>query len=150
MKFLYALILSATVSISSFSQQATLPKGYYVIVGAFAVKNNAERYNATLQQKEIQSQYAFIPSRNLYYVFTLSDQSASKCLQEARELRKQPQFNDAWVRFLDENAQVDEPVEEIEQPVKAEEKTAPVTVVETEAEPQAETIPVTDNEPIVQ
>jgi outer membrane protein OmpA-like peptidoglycan-associated protein len=154
MKFFCLLLLSALLSIPALSQQSTLPKGYYVIVGAFAVKNNAERFNTTLHEKKIESEYAFIPSRNLYYVYTLSDQSARRCLAEAKELRKQPEFNDAWVRFLDEKAKIDELVVETEEPAKVEEKPEPVVAaVETKTEPpvqpETDAIPVTDNEPIV-
>jgi outer membrane protein OmpA-like peptidoglycan-associated protein len=151
MKFFYLLIVSALLSAPAFSQQSALPKGYYVIVGAFAVKNNAERFNTTLHEKQIQSEYAFIPSRNLYYVYTLTDQSVSRCMQEAKELRKQSQFNDAWVRFIDEKGHIDEPVVEVEEPT--EEKSEPVAVAETKpaalVESENETIPVTDNEPII-
>lgn len=155
MKFFYVLIFAVGLSIPASSQQAVLPKGYYVIVGAFAVKNNAEKYNSALHQKQIQSEFAFIPSRNLYYVYTLSDQSARRCLSVAKELRKQPEFNDAWVRFLDEKGQIDEPVTEVAEVEKVEEKkpepqaAVEQTVETVVAEPESDGIVVTDNSPIV-
>lgn len=74
--------------------------GYYVIVGAFAKQSNAERYHVKLKNQGVKAQYAFLPSRKLFYVYTLRNSDADVCYNEVLTLRKQEQFSDAWVRYI--------------------------------------------------
>jgi outer membrane protein OmpA-like peptidoglycan-associated protein len=102
MKFLYFLFLAGTLSTESYGQQAAFSEGYYVIVGTFAVKENAEKFNNALHTKQMKSEYGYLPSRKLYYVYTLSDADVTRCMEVAKELRKDQQFSDAWVRYINE------------------------------------------------
>jgi outer membrane protein OmpA-like peptidoglycan-associated protein len=78
-------------------------EGYYVIVGAFAVRENAAKLNASLHKRAIHSSFGYLTSRNIYYVYTLTNNDVAVCLTEAQELRKKPEFGDAWVRFIKED-----------------------------------------------
>jgi hypothetical protein len=88
MRIFYALLLSGVICFPSYSQQAAFPEGYYVIVGAFSVKKNAEKFNAALNNKQVKAEYGYLPSRKLYYVYTLNDNDVSRCVQAAKEIRK--------------------------------------------------------------
>jgi outer membrane protein OmpA-like peptidoglycan-associated protein len=152
MRLFYSLLLCGCISISAQSQQAALPKGYYVIVGAFAKKSNAEKFKGRLHQRKIESSYSFVPSRKLYYVYTLTDQDAQRCLEVAKDLRRQNEFSDAWVRFIDEEQHSDaQAIESKPTPVVEEPIATPVqSVAVTEEKAPEDNIVVTDNEPIVQ
>jgi outer membrane protein OmpA-like peptidoglycan-associated protein len=88
----------------SLAQQTPLSDGFYVIVGAFEIKKNAETFNASLRQKGMTTAYGYVPSRKIYYVYTLKDSQATQCLAVAKELRKDTAFYDAWVRYIDEDS----------------------------------------------
>src|SRR5687767_5344461 len=100
MRPLLLLILSG-LAVSSFAQQAPLSDGFYVIVGSFEIKANAEKFNTSLQQKGMQVAYGYVPSSKMYYVYTLKAKPA-ECLAVAKELRKDTAFYDAWVRYVKE------------------------------------------------
>lgn len=103
MRPIYTLVILIGASCGCYSQSAftSASKGYYTIVGAFAIKENAEKFNASLQQRGIHSAYGYLTSRNIYYVYTLKDADVSVCLKEMRALRKKPAFRDAWVKYID-------------------------------------------------
>lgn len=157
MKFLLVLLITG-FSFTSYCQQATFPEGYYVIVGAFAVRENAEKFNQALHSKQMKSEYGYLPSRKLYYVYTLNDADVSRCMVVAKELRKDQQFSDAWVRYINENLP-----EGIQQPSSGEEVAAekqaaiPIEVKAEETVKPEETVAsaqpaeeIKDNEEIVQ
>jgi outer membrane protein OmpA-like peptidoglycan-associated protein len=153
MKFLYLLFLAGIFSLESYCQQAAFPEGYYVIVGAFAVKENAEKFNHALQTKQMKSEYGYLPSRGLYYVYTLNDADVTRCMEAAKELRKEQQFFDAWVRYINEKlpAGIETPQPQ-EVVADAEKKT--LTQINAQPEetvpPSEPTVEITDNEAIVQ
>lgn len=160
MRPLLLLILSGLAG-SSFAQQTSLSDGFYVIVGSFEIKDNADRFNISLQQKGIQTAYGYVPSSKMYYVYTLKSKPA-ECLAVAKELRKDTAFYDAWVRYVKE-----EPVDAASSPVATEIKEvtkdsqvssqqeqstppsrdagADIIIAETKKEPASET--KTDPEP---
>ena len=105
MRPIYTLIILIGASFCSYSQSAftSASKGYYTIVGAFAIKENAVKYNASLQKSGIHSACGYLTSRNIYYVYTTKSDDAAVCLREMEELRKKPEFWDAWVRYIGED-----------------------------------------------
>jgi outer membrane protein OmpA-like peptidoglycan-associated protein len=163
MKFFYALVFAGIICVPSYSQQAAFPEGYYVIVGAFSIKKNAERFNAALNNKQVKSAYGYLPSRKLYYVYTLNDDDASKCIEAAKELRKEAQFSDAWVRYIGEKVDSRSMVTPTEEKAEAgtrldnptassvvENKTQLSAAPEAKKPEESSLIEVTDNDPIVQ
>lgn len=70
---------------------------FIVVIGAFAVKQNAERFTTRAKSQNFEAQYEFNPDRSLYYVFTLITNDKVQAMEEARRLREQTSYADAWV-----------------------------------------------------
>jgi outer membrane protein OmpA-like peptidoglycan-associated protein len=141
----------------SFAQSAApppaLPKGYYVIVGAFAIRENAENYNAALQKKGMQTAYGFLNSKRIYYVYDLLSPDVKVCLKTMRELRKQQEFSDTWVRYINDNMapvdSADARIERVPEPKVEQPKVAEAKVETPAVTPTAIDSTITDNEEIV-
>ena len=124
MKFFYPLLFLTGVSFQSFAQVtfSEASEAYYTIVGAFAIKNNASRFNSSLQKKGMRSDWGYLSSRNIYYVYTVKNSDVSVCLEAMHELRKKPEFWDAWVRFIgsgndEHEARIEEePITKVQEP----------------------------------
>lgn len=69
----------------------------YVVIGAFAVRGNAIRFTSHALAMKYDARYEFNPNRNLYYVYVLDTKDREVALSEARRLRVESEFNDAWV-----------------------------------------------------
>lgn len=71
----------------------------YVIVGAFRLRANAERYSAMLSDGGYANEFGFVTAKNVYYVYVHKSES----LEETREIRNQYrglthfQFSESWV-----------------------------------------------------
>jgi outer membrane protein OmpA-like peptidoglycan-associated protein len=131
MKLICTLVILLTgASLCCFSQAAFTPasKGYYTIVGAFAIRENAANFNASLRKSGIHASYGYLTSGHIYYVYTLKDQRASACLKEMHELRKKPGFSDAWVRYIDEDTGGGLAIRIEEEPVTRTKEPAPVII----------------------
>jgi outer membrane protein OmpA-like peptidoglycan-associated protein len=96
-----------------------LPSGHYVIIGAFAVQQNAITYQDVIQRSGLAVKSGYVPSRNLYYVCLDMRLNIEACLEQVKVTRQDPRFPDAWVRWVGD-----------ESPTKAE----PLPEVKTEAE----------------
>ncbi|HTJ48197.1 MAG TPA: OmpA family protein [Cyclobacteriaceae bacterium] len=70
---------------------------YIVVIGAFAIKRNAERFTKRAIQQKYQAKFQFNPDRNLYYVFTLTTSEKESAMNEAKRLREETAYTDAWV-----------------------------------------------------
>src|SRR5688572_31404322 len=101
----YLLLFCTGLTLPSFSQTPFTPetKGYYTIVCAFAIKANANKFNASLQKNGMNSSCGYLQSQNIYYVYTTKNDDAAVCLKDMEELRKKPEFWDAWVRYIGED-----------------------------------------------
>ncbi len=69
----------------------------FVVIGAFAIPNNAKRFTEQANKKNLHAQFMINPNRNLYYVYVLSTADRAEAIDEALRLRKQPEFSDTWV-----------------------------------------------------
>src|SRR6187402_2722012 len=69
----------------------------FVVIGAFAIPNNAKRFTEQVNKKHLHAQFMINPNRNLYYVYVLSTTDRAEAIDEALRLRKQPEFSDTWV-----------------------------------------------------
>jgi outer membrane protein OmpA-like peptidoglycan-associated protein len=110
-KLVLSIFLISAQSIS-FAQHDVpiLPEGHYVIIGAFAIKQNAIIYHQTIQDSGIAVKVGYVPSRNLYYVYLDMELSIEACLEQVKVTRQDPRFTDAWVRWV--GAESNEPVED--------------------------------------
>ncbi|GCC52789.1 hypothetical protein SanaruYs_30280 [Chryseotalea sanaruensis] len=88
--------------LTSFAQSdiPTLSQGHYVIIGAFAVQQNATAYKQVILNSEIAVNVGYVPSRNLYYVYLNMDLSIEACLEQVKITRQDPRFTDAWVKRI--------------------------------------------------
>jgi type IX secretion system PorP/SprF family membrane protein len=83
------------------SNPESMPKGYYVIVGTFEHKENAQRFSKELSTKGFpQATYKLNPESKYYHVYTLSTQTLEEARKEWAKLRQQPGFGDTWVNVL--------------------------------------------------
>lgn len=93
--------LLLTLFISAFAAvycQATTPQQHhYVVIGAFAVKKNAERFLLQAAQNNLNARYEINPDRKLYYVYVLLTDDRKEAIQTALKLRAESPFNDTWV-----------------------------------------------------
>ena len=75
----------------------TFASGYYVVLGAFELYDNAIMHSRYLNRKGIQVKYGYVEDRALYYVYNLYTQD----FEEAKRLHNQfihlKDFQDAWV-----------------------------------------------------
>src|SRR5690606_1698683 len=69
----------------------------YVVIGAFAVHQNAIRLTSHAKKLKYDALYEFNPNRGLYYVYVLDTRDRERALSEARRLRAESEFIDAWV-----------------------------------------------------
>jgi outer membrane protein OmpA-like peptidoglycan-associated protein len=73
-----------------------LRDGTYVVIGAFRVHDNAVNFMERVRKMGYEPQYALRPSNRLYHVYLQpGDMAATQRLKN--ELRKKPEFYDAWV-----------------------------------------------------
>lgn len=78
-------------------QTSIEPGVNYVVIGAFAVRRNAVKFTSHAAAMKYDARYEFIPNRKLYYVYILDTKDREVALSEARRLRIESEFNDAWV-----------------------------------------------------
>jgi outer membrane protein OmpA-like peptidoglycan-associated protein len=83
-------------ALSNHSEQATPGQPTnYVVIGAFSIKRNAERF--TSSASAYQAKFEINKNRNLYYVYVLMTDDTRQALTEARRLRKESSYTDTWV-----------------------------------------------------
>jgi len=108
MKTIQLFALVGTLSVVVVFQPTKLPAfatdrphaeiSHYVVVGAFAVPRNASKFKKYVSQRlHVQAQQDFNPNRNLYYVFVLRTTDLEVAVTEAKRLRSEEDFPDAWV-----------------------------------------------------
>jgi outer membrane protein OmpA-like peptidoglycan-associated protein len=83
----------------------------YVVIGAFAVEKNAEKFTRQANSASHHAQFDLNPDRNLYYVYVLTTDDRSAAIAEALRLRKETKYNDAWVYHgaIGKNSQIQSP-----------------------------------------
>lgn len=82
---------------AAYHQTSFQPGVNYVVIGAFAVHRNAIKFTSRAAALKYDARYEFNPNRNLYYVYVLDTKDREVALSEARRLRIESEFNDAWV-----------------------------------------------------
>jgi outer membrane protein OmpA-like peptidoglycan-associated protein len=100
---LFALTLTVTHAKHVGIVTTPVEPHYVVVIGAFSVHRNAERFTNRAQDlKQIlkyDAKYEFNPDRNLYYVFTLATENKDMAMTEAKRLRDETTYQDAWVYY---------------------------------------------------
>lgn len=133
-KSLFAILLMLGMSWSVCGQaQGQSEISHYVVIGVFAVHNNAIRYTDYANKLNFSAQYAINPSRNLYYVYLLESPDRKRAFSFMLKIRVETEFKDSWVFSGKLGQQVaEEPVveEKPAEPVAIEEVKEPVTIEE--------------------
>ncbi len=70
---------------------------HYVVIGAFAIKKNAEHFALNASWNNLTARFEINPNRNLYYVYVLLTDDRQEAIREAIRLRTTTSYHDAWV-----------------------------------------------------
>jgi hypothetical protein len=74
-----------------------LPVGDYVVVGAFGVFENAEKYSDRLHEQGYPNKFGYISETKLWYVHIYESQDIELARSERDKYRKKNIFKNAWV-----------------------------------------------------
>ena len=127
---LLTCLLSAFV-IGWTNAQNGMGEGTYVIViGAFAVKENADRFSNQGKQQKLNAKVEMNKAMNLYYVYIMQTTDHDLAMSEVVRLRSSTSFKDAWAF----NGTLGELVTKKEEPKQEPviEKTKPVEITKVE------------------
>ena len=71
--------------------------GYYVVLGAFEVYDNAISYSNLLNNKGINVDYGYVEDKGLYYVINIHTEDFQEATKIQNQFIKLIDFKDAWV-----------------------------------------------------
>lgn len=101
--------------------------GYYVVVGVFAIEENADHFSTSLKEQGLPSKHGYSSESKLHYVYLLKSPGYTESKKKADEIRKADTFALAWVKqvgfFSNQSVANPLPLVVTDQPVKS----APVT-----------------------
>jgi outer membrane protein OmpA-like peptidoglycan-associated protein len=98
-----SIFLSLTIIFSTLEGFSATDKGFvedpnYVVIGAFAVHNNAIKFTNRAQKEDhLTAKYDINKGKNLYYVYVMTTDDHTAALAEAKRLRTNPRYSGAWV-----------------------------------------------------
>lgn len=90
-----SLFLQPAIGAQPQSQSPEYPN--YVVIGAFAIEQNAMKFTRQAHASNYHAQFDINPNRNLYYVYVLNTADHEQAIAEALRLRKESKYTDAWV-----------------------------------------------------
>lgn len=96
-RLFFALLCVLSVAFSAGAQPT--PPSYFVVIGAFAIQENAGRHVADAAIKGLTPTPAINPLRKLTYVYTLQTDHARAAFAEAARIRQSTPYKDTWVFF---------------------------------------------------
>ncbi len=92
-----AYSLTATSDGPAVPNPEYLPQGVHLVIGVFAIQDNANSFSQYAQAQGVAAQYAYHPPRGYYYVYTFSADSPEAVADQCMQLRSSTEFTDAWV-----------------------------------------------------
>jgi outer membrane protein OmpA-like peptidoglycan-associated protein len=87
--FLILILLTTAASIQA--QQ------HYVIVGAFAQENNAQKFTGYVRSLRYAAEYELNVTQKYFYVYVLKSFSKEEARDQAKQLQQDSEFKDAWL-----------------------------------------------------
>jgi outer membrane protein OmpA-like peptidoglycan-associated protein len=96
----HALVLaffSLSLSAQTFGTDDPKGESNYVVIGAFAIPQNAVHFAQHAKKSRLDAQYALNPARQLHYVYVLHTGDRQLAIQEALKLRSGSAYADTWV-----------------------------------------------------
>jgi hypothetical protein len=91
------VLLSVIGLISGRAEGQQVASHYYVVVGGFAMLDNAVRYTSHVNDDGFNAQYAFIESRKLYYVFLFESEDRKKAFVFLNKIKQDSAYKNAWI-----------------------------------------------------
>jgi outer membrane protein OmpA-like peptidoglycan-associated protein len=70
---------------------------YVVVIGAYAIKGNADRATTYAKKRELTAKFIYNNLKELYYVYTFTTNDKQQAIDEALRLRTVKGYEDAWV-----------------------------------------------------
>ena len=97
--FFYALLLLGIASIlfTSTAKGQNSPLQYYAVIGSFAIKENAERFNRRAIALNFNSKFGLNEMRQVYYVYVFASPNKMDAFAFANDIRTKELFADCWV-----------------------------------------------------
>jgi outer membrane protein OmpA-like peptidoglycan-associated protein len=98
-KFFYALLF-VSIGITLFNFEAKAQNSqlkYYVVIGSFAIKENAERFNRRAIAQSFDSKIGRNDMREVYYVYIFSSVNKAEAFEFANDIRTKQLYGDCWV-----------------------------------------------------
>lgn len=125
------LFLGFVLREASAQKSPTEQSDYWVVIGAFAVKENAAKFSEQARKLKLNPKIELNPVKNLYYVLVAKTSDRDDAVLQAARIRELGKYSDAWVFIKAEAppAIEEEPVVAVEEPVKSKELVVPVTIV---------------------
>lgn len=106
--FFIALFSNAVRAEKPDEKVPVLRKGYYLVVGAFQIRENAVRYSNRINGLRENSKVGKNPEKNLYYVYVFSTSTDLQLIKDKRtEYRRRKEFANAWI-FRNQMEEFDE------------------------------------------
>jgi outer membrane protein OmpA-like peptidoglycan-associated protein len=115
------LFLGVTLREVNAQSEQVQQSDYMVVIGAFAVKENATRLSNQALKLKLKPKIELNAVKNLYYVYVIRTADKDEAILEAAKIRELGKYNDTWV-FI-----------KAEAPPKVEEKPIEVVVAEAPA-----------------
>ncbi|MEM7550753.1 MAG: OmpA family protein [Bacteroidota bacterium] len=76
---------------------ALTEEGDYIVLGAFAIPNNAISYNEKLHKQGFTTRLGFYPNNELFFVYLNGVENTEENVSKVYELRETDDFYDAWL-----------------------------------------------------
>lgn len=90
------LLLSCTLA---FGKPVTPVNSNYVVIGAFALEENAIHFVEAVRKESLNAKFEINPNRQLFYVYVLQTLNHKQAIEEALKLRSNTRYMDTWVFF---------------------------------------------------
>jgi len=91
------VVIVVTVALNRSQAQGQSYPYYYVIVGGFASKTNAEHFTTYVHELNYPARYAFNANRKLYYVYVRVTKDKQQARETTYRLRLETEFKKAWI-----------------------------------------------------
>jgi len=83
------------------SKDSELSAGYYVVVGAFRLFDNAVKFSQKLQSRDFKAQVKYSPYAKFYYVYFVDAPSVEAGRIARGLIRQEEEFKDAWLLIVE-------------------------------------------------
>jgi outer membrane protein OmpA-like peptidoglycan-associated protein len=91
------LILVSKPAAFAHTDQLSEQYDNYVVIGAFAIKQNAINFTDEAYKEKLHAKYDLNRSRNLFYVYVLNTDDLQQAIDAANAIRQRGKYADTWV-----------------------------------------------------